>query len=235
MTLDEVMRELESMGTAQTKKTFLRHGAKEPFFGVKVGDMKKIQKKVKKDHALSLALFDTGNADAMYLAGLISDPPKMTRPLLQKWVKGAYWHGISSYTVPWVAAESNFGMELAREWIDSPKEQIANAGWFTLSSLVSIKDDEELDLDELVELLDRVVKQVHKAQNLVKAAMNGFVIAIGGHVAPLLPKAKAAAKAIGHVDVDMGDTDCKVPNALGYIQMLEEKGRIGRKRKSAMC
>ena len=65
--------------------------------------------------------------------------------------------------------------------------------------------------------------------------MNGFVIAIGGHVAPLLPKAKAAAKAIGHVDVDMGDTDCKVPNALGYIQMLEEKGRIGRKRKSAMC
>ena len=235
MTLDEVMGELESMGTAQTKKTFMRHGAKEPYFGVKIGDMKKIQKKVKKDHTLSLALYDTGNADAMYLAGLISDPPKMTKPLLQKWVKAAYWHTLSAYTVAWVTAESNHGAELAREWIDSPKEQIATAGWSTLSSLVAIKDDQDLDLDELVELLDRVVKRIHKAQNRVKCVMNGFVIAVAGYVEPLLSKAKGAAKAIGQVDVDMGDTDCKVPYALGYIEMLEEKGRIGKKRKSAMC
>jgi len=47
MTLHEVMRELEAMGNEQTKKIFLRHGAKEPFFGVKVGDLKKIVKKSK--------------------------------------------------------------------------------------------------------------------------------------------------------------------------------------------
>ncbi len=59
------------MGSEQTKKVFMRHGAREPFFGVKVGDMKKIVKRVKKNHELSLALYDTGNGDAMYLAGLM--------------------------------------------------------------------------------------------------------------------------------------------------------------------
>ena len=43
------------------------------------------------------------------------------------------------------------------------------------------------------------------------------------------------AKALGKVPVDMGDTDCKVPEASAYIAMLEEKGRIGKKRKMAAC
>ena len=106
MTAAEVMAQLEKFGSEQTKKTYLRHGAKEPFFGVKASDLKTIQKKVKHDHALSLKLYDTGNSDAMYLAGLISDPPKMTKPQLQKWVKGAYWYYLSCFTVPWVASRS---------------------------------------------------------------------------------------------------------------------------------
>ena len=79
MTKDEIMLQLSEMGTEQTKKTFIRHGAKEPLFGVKVADLKTIQKKVKKDYKLSLELFDTGNGDAMYLAGLIADETKMTK------------------------------------------------------------------------------------------------------------------------------------------------------------
>ena len=65
--------------------------------------------------------------------------------------------------------------------------------------------------------------------------MNAFVIAVGGYVEPLLPKAKAVAKQLGKVAVDMGDTDCKVPEATLYIAMMEEKGRIGKKRKMAAC
>jgi 3-methyladenine DNA glycosylase AlkD len=65
MTVDEIMQQLQQMGSEQTKKVFLRHGAREPFFGVKVEDLKKIQKKVKSDYQLSLQLFNTGNSDAM--------------------------------------------------------------------------------------------------------------------------------------------------------------------------
>ena len=64
MTLAEVMQELAAKGSETTKRTFLRHGAKEPFFGVKVADMKVIVKKIKGDQALAMQLFATGNGDA---------------------------------------------------------------------------------------------------------------------------------------------------------------------------
>jgi len=60
MTLQEVLKELESYGDERTKNTLMKHGAKEPFFGVKVADLKKILKKTKKNHELSLQLYDTG-------------------------------------------------------------------------------------------------------------------------------------------------------------------------------
>ena len=235
MTLDDVMADLQAHGSEQTKKTLMRHGAREPFFGVKVQHLKTIVKKVKKDHSLALALYDTGNSDAMYLAALVCDPAKFTKAQLNKWVKGAYWHYLSCYAVAWAAAESRFGRELALEWMDSKKEQTASAGWSTYASLLSIKPDEELVHDEIVGLLARIKGDIHTAPNRVKYVMNSFVIAVGSSVPALTAKAKATAKAIGQVTVDMGDTDCQVPDAAAYIDKVIAAGRHGKKRKSAMC
>ena len=235
MSLQEVMAALKKLGSEQTKKTLMRHGAREPFFGVKVGDLKTIQKTVKKDHVLAQELFHTGNSDAMYLAGLIAEPEKMTRADLTKWVKGAYWYMLSCYTVAWVAAESRYGREVALEWIDSDEEQIAAAGWSTYGSLVAIRPDEELNLTEIEKLMNRVKAEIGSAKNRVRYCMVMFVIAVGGYVAPLSAKAKAIAKALGRVDVDMGDTECRVPDAVAYIEKIEKMGRVGQKRKTAMC
>jgi 3-methyladenine DNA glycosylase AlkD len=235
MTADEVLAELSALGNESTKKVLMRHGAREPFYGVKVEDLKKLQKRIKKDHALALALYDTGNSDAMYLAGLIAEPAKMKKADLHKWAKKAYWHMLSEYVVAWTAAESPHGAELAREWIDSPKEGIASAGWATWGSLVAIKPDEELDLDELKGLLERIESDIHAAPDRVRYTMNAFVIAVGGYVAPLTEAAKATARAIGEVTVDMGGTACKVPSAPEYIAKIEQAGKVGKKRKTAFC
>lgn len=235
MTVNEIMAQLEALGSAQTKKVLSRHGAKEPFFGVKVGDLKPIQKKIKKDYALSLALYETNNSDAMYLAGLIADENQMTEADLQNWVEKANWYMISEYTVAWIAAESRFGWKLALQWIESPKENIASTGWSTLSSLVSIKQDEELDIEALNGLLDRVAREVHHAPNRVRYTMNGFVIAAGSYVAKLTEKATKVAADIGKVHVMMGETACKVPLATTYIQKIVDKDRVGKKRKMARC
>ena len=235
MTKKEVLTELEAFGNEGTKKVFLKHGAKEPFYGVKVGDLKKIVKKVKVDHGLAKELYDTGNSDAMYLAGLICDPAQMTMADLNHWVKQAYWYMISEYTVAWVAAESNHGYEIALEWINSDDEMTAAAGWATLSSLVSIKSDEELDLEKLGQLLDQVGEHIHEAPNRVRYTMNGFVIALGSYVTSLTQKSIAIAEKIGKVSVEMGGTACKVPPAPQYIRKVQDKGRIGKKRKMARC
>ena len=82
----------------------------------------------------------------MYLAGLIADDAQMTKKNLQRWIANATHEPLASFTVPWVAAGSPRGWELALEWIDSKKVLTAEAGWATLRSLVSIKDDSDLDL-----------------------------------------------------------------------------------------
>jgi len=235
MTAAEVVAELKKLGNPTYKRIFMNQGAKEPIFGVKIEFLKQIQKRVKKDHALALELYDTGISDAQYLAGLIADPPKMTKAQLQKWVKTASWGMVGEYTVAWVASESRFGPELAREWIESPKETIATSGWSTFASVVALKPDDELDMAELQKLLDRVQKTIHSAPNRVRYVMNGFVIAVGSFVPALAPKAKSVAKVVGKVEVNMGDTACKVPDALEYITKVEKSGRQGKKRKSAMC
>lgn len=235
MNATEILQELQQMGSEQTKKIFLRHGAREPFFGVKVGDMKNIVKRVKKDHALSMALYDSGNSDAMYLAGLIADEKKISKADLQHWADQAYWYMISEFTVAWVASESPYGWELGLEWIESDREQIATAGWATLSNWCTIRPDTALDPDYLRRLLDRVAATVHQSPNRVRYTMNGFVIACGISVAPLHDYAVQIAEKIGPVHVEAGDTACKVPLATAYIQHAKEKGKLGYKKKMARC
>ena len=65
--------------------------------------------------------------------------------------------------------------------------------------------------------------------------MNAFVIAVGTYVRSLLAHAKAAAKQIGEVYVDVGDTACKVPLATAYIEKCEAAGKVGKKRKTIRC
>jgi 3-methyladenine DNA glycosylase AlkD len=113
MKLSAVMAFLGEHGDERTKTTLMKHGAREPIFGVKVADLKKVVKQIKKDHLLSLELYKTGNSDAMYLAGLIADEKQITAELLEEWVDGAYWYYISEFTVPGVAADTLFGRELA--------------------------------------------------------------------------------------------------------------------------
>ena len=234
MEVNEIMAELKAMGNEGIKKILLKHGVKEPFFGVKVEHLKIIQKKVKIDYQLAKALYATGNADAMYLAGLIADDKKMTRDDLQLWASGAVSENIARYTVPWVAAGSLYGYELACEWINDSRAHVAAAGWATLSNIVSLKPDEDLDIGGLKVLLGRVVQNIHTADNFVRIVMNGCIISLGSYVSALTVDALTAAAEIGPVHVDMDGTACKVPSAAEYINKTIAKG-IPAKKRTVKC
>ena len=235
MTLDDVMKELAAKANPSTKKTYLRHGAPEPLFGVRIGDLKPLQKKLRCRQDLALELYSTKNSDAMYLAGLIADGAKMTRKQLDQWAAGATWHMIAGYTVAWVAAEHPQAIEIARKWIDSPRELTAISGWATLGSVVSTVPDQDLPLKELGALLDRVAKTIQSAPNRVRSAMNSFIICCGTYVAPLGDKAIATARKIGVVEVDMGETACQVPEAESHILKCRRGALVAPKRKTTRC
>ena len=182
MTAKEILQQLEKMGSASIKKVYMNHGAVEPFFGVKVGDMKTIVKQVKQNHQLAMELYASGNSDAMYLAGLISSPGEMSREDLQLWMKSARWYMHSEFTVAWTASESKYARELAMEWIGSSKEPEAAAGWSTYASYTQITPNDQLDIKEIETLLKRVEKEIAKAPNRVRYAMNGFLIMAGSQI-----------------------------------------------------
>ena len=236
-TLASIMSELKRKGTEKTRKTCARHGmTTDKIFGVSVADLKVIAKTIKGQQALALELYGTGNLDAMYLAGMVADGSQMTKQELNAWAEGAAnLRMIAEYTVAWVTVENPHARELAKEWMKSKKEHVASSGWCTYSGLLATKPDEELDLAEIERLLGTVVKEIMGAQNRVRYTMNGFVIAVGAYVKPLLKQAKAAAKQIGPVSVDVGDTACVVPLATAYIEKIEAAGRVGRKRITIRC
>ena len=74
MTLAEVLVELETLGTAQNRKTYARHGVTGEAFGVSYANLGKLRKKIKRDHELAQGLWDSGNHDARVLATLVAEP-----------------------------------------------------------------------------------------------------------------------------------------------------------------
>ncbi len=234
-TVPQIMTELKKQGTAQTRKTFARHGAPEDMFGVKVGDLKVIAKTIKGQQSLACELYQTGHADAQYLAGMVADGAQMTKKELDQWAKQASWHMVAEYTVPGVVTESPHARDLAVKWIKSKNSSTASTGWCTYAGIVAMQPDDQLNLAEIKALLNQVVAQIEDASPRVRYTMNGFVISVGCYVKPLVKQAKAAARKLGVVDVDMGDTACKVPLATAYIEKVEGLGRVGKKRKTMKC
>lgn len=236
MNTKDVLAEMEKVSDERTKKIWASHGATGSFFGVKVEDMKKIQKKVKTNQqTIAMELFDSGIGDAQYLAGLMADGNKMSRKEIQHWVENAKWQMVSEYSVAWVAAENEHAVDIALEWIDSKKERIASTGWNTFGSILRITPDEKIDLKLFKKLIARVEKEIHKAPNRVRYCMNQFLIAAGSFSKALNKDAIEAGKRIGVVMVDMGGTACKVPYAPDYIKKVMDKGYLGKKRKSPKC
>jgi 3-methyladenine DNA glycosylase AlkD len=235
MNLSETMAALSEMGTETCRKIYRNHGAPENTHGVKVGDLKTLVKKIKKNHPLALELYATGNSDAQYLAGLIAEPAQFAQADLDRWAQESTWYMVSEYTVAWMASESGLGWELAERWIASPEEKIAASGWATLSCLLGLVADDRLPLDRLRERIEHVANDIHRAPNRVRYTMNGFVLAAGIFTVPLHEQALAASQRIGKVKVDMGGTACKVPFGPEYIPHSVSRAGLGKKRKTFVC
>ena len=85
MTMQEVLQELESLGTAQNRKVYRRHGACENLYGVSFANLRKMGKRLKIDHDLAQQLWSTGNHEAQLLASMIADPATVEERLVDRW------------------------------------------------------------------------------------------------------------------------------------------------------
>lgn len=214
MTLAETMAALEQAGSAQTRKTYLRHGAPEPMFGVSFATLSTLVKRIKVDHELAFALWETGNYDARNLALKVADPQQMKPADLQRWASTKMGQMCNAY-IAYLAAEGPHGETQVNAWLEDSDLGLRCAGWMLTGALAML--NESMPDAWFKDRLAKIEKTIHSAPNEERDAMNRAVISIGCRNEVLRKAASTAAKKIGAVDIDYGDTSCKVPNAVGHI------------------
>jgi 3-methyladenine DNA glycosylase AlkD len=222
MKYNEVMRELESMGTAQNRKIYGRHGVAGRMFGVSYANLGKLRKKIKIDHELAVALWASGNHDARVLATMVADPGKLTGRDLDAWVKELDNYVLTD-AFSGLAGRSAAARKKLDRWIKSRSEWARSAGWNLVSGMAL--HAEEADDSVLEAYLEIVESGIHSAPNRVRHSMNMALISIGMRNAALEKKAVAAAGRIGKVEVEHGETSCKTPDAAAYIRKARARKR----------
>ena len=212
--LAEAMAALEAAGTAQNRKIYTRHGASDPMFGVSYADLGKLAKTFKGEHELALELFGTANHDARQLAAKIVDPGRLTIAQVNAWAKAIDCY-ITAEAVAGVVARSPHARSRSDQWRDRRSEWIASSGW----AIVAFTAEADIWTNaELDDLLRQIEAEIHDRPNRVRHEMNQTIITIGLRSAGLRRRAIATAKRVGPVVVDHGETNCKTPEAIAYIE-----------------
>lgn len=206
------MAQLKKMGTAQNTKVYGRHGAGK-MFGVSFANIYKLQKQIKQDHALAEKLWASGYSEAQVLAALVADPAQVTSSMADQWIKTADSYPTADYLAGLVS-KTPVAQKKMQQWMKSPKEVYRTAGYHMLA--VMLRNGAAVSDGDCRRILQTIEKEIHSSPNRARYAMNSALIGLGGRPG-LTAEALAAAKRIGKVYVDHGDTSCKTPDAVESI------------------
>ena len=188
-TVKEILAQLKALGNEKVRAQNWRNGAGDNQFGVKLGDIRKLATKIKANHDLALALWETSNLDARLLAILLIDPKRLSGDELDRMVRSsgsgqeADW--LNSYVVKNHPDKESF----RQGWMDDDNPWAARAGWNLTSERIG-KNPEGIDL---AALLDRIESEMGDAAPAEQWTMNFCLAGIGIH----FPKYRKRAIEIG--------------------------------------
>ncbi len=198
VTLDEALRQLKALGNAgvraqNAKSSVFGAGAGDNQFGVALGDIRTVAKKIKTNHALALSLWDTGNVDAQFLATLLMEPNKLSAKEMDRLVRSIAFVRVADWLISYVLANFPDKETLREGWMDDDDRWAARAGWQLTASRVA-KNPDGLDLPAL---LDRIESEMADARPEVQWTMNNTLANIGIHNPKLRKRAIAIGEKLG--------------------------------------
>ena len=227
LTYDEAMAALEAAGTEQTRKTYLRHGASEPLFGVKFGDLRPLARKIGTDHGLAEALWASGNADARLLACMVADPSEVSEDELDTWLEDIDTYFLVDTFVAEIASRTPGCLQRAERWIASDRDRTAQAGW-DLMNYVALSDEEVAD-DYFEAQLALIAERIEGYGNWTRRSASNTITGIGLRNDLLEAAARRTAGDVGPIEFDPGQTACVMPDPIEYL----EKTKAHRARQAA--
>ncbi|MCH9853722.1 MAG: DNA alkylation repair protein [Alphaproteobacteria bacterium] len=212
---DEIYKILENNGSEQSRKIYLKHGAKMPMFGVSFKVLGDLRKKIKINHPLAEQLWQSGNTDARILALMVADPAQMTLAKAENWLGDENVFYMHSNYMGGLMAKSDSGMALFEKWSKSDKELFKHCAYDTLSTM--LKNGVMIPKERMLKIVQTIIDEIHTSPNRARNGMNMSLIAIGVYGEGMKDVAIQAARKIGKVEVDHGDTSCKTADAESYI------------------
>jgi 3-methyladenine DNA glycosylase AlkD len=189
MTRAETLKQLKALGTAKVRAQNAKGGAGDNQFGVSLGDIRVLAKKIKTNHELALSLWETGNLDAQFLATLLIEPKKLSVKELDRMVRALTFVRVADWLISYVVRQHPDKETLRRDWMTADDRWAARAGWDLTAERVA-KSPDGLDLPAL---LARIESELADARPEVQWTMNNTLAAIGIH----FPKHRKRAIAIG--------------------------------------
>ena len=175
MSSKEILTQLKSLSNEKMIAHNKKFGAGDNQFGVKMGDIRELAKKIKTNHELALELWNTENTDARFLAILIIDPKKIALDELNKLVKSEKFTHVADWLYTNVIKNYPENETFRKEWMDSKNIMQARAGW-SLTSGAVVRNPDVLDFPAL---LDRLEAEMPEAAPEVQWTMNNTLANIG--------------------------------------------------------
>jgi 3-methyladenine DNA glycosylase AlkD len=194
-TVGRIVAELRRLGTKRNVEGMARYGIHaKKVFGVSKPKLDALAKKIGKNHALGLQLWSTGIQDAKILAGLISEPSKVTAAQMERWV-GDFdnWDSCDGTCCHlFVFAKDAWPKALA--WTNR-KEEFQKRGGFALVAYLAYRDKSAGDAKYL-SFLKVVEREAEDDRNFVRKAVNWALRNIGKRNLELNRAAIATARSL---------------------------------------
>jgi len=196
-TVERIVAQLRELGDPKNVAGMARFGiniTSHTGFGVPVPELRRIAKQAGRNHALALALWDTGIHDARHVAPMIADPAAMTKRQMERWVRDLNSWDICDGACFDLFRHTPYAYEKAHEWSRRAREFERRAG-FALMAGLTVSDKAAPDSRFLAFLL-LIEEASGDDRNFVRKAVNWALRQIGKRNLALNRAAIASARRI---------------------------------------
>jgi len=176
--LKEVIALLKEKADAKHHAGMQRFGiANDKALGVKIPEVRKIAKLIKKDHVLAQALWETDIHEARILASLVDDPKLVTPQQIDSWTKDFTTWDVCDQVCGNLFDRTPYVVEKALEFSAREEEFIKRAG-FVLMAEYSIHGKKVAD-EIFINFFLIIEREAWDDRNFVKKAVNWALRQIG--------------------------------------------------------
>jgi 3-methyladenine DNA glycosylase AlkD len=194
-----VIQQLESFSNPVAVAGMRRFGVRaKNIYGVSIPHLRRMAKRIGKNHSLAQKLWTSGIHEARILAGMVDDPEKVTERQMERWVKDFGSWDVCDQCCNNLFYRTQYAHQKALQWSGRKEEFVKRAG-FVMMAVLAVHDKEKSD-NAFTQYFPIIRKEAKDERNFVKKAVNWALRQIGKRSLRLNELAIKTAEEIRKID-----------------------------------